>query len=139
MKYYAVYDTNVLISSLLTKHADSATALVVSAITDGRVIPVYNQDIMDEYDEVLHRSKFPFTEKRIQTLLGAIRQYGLDVSSSPVIGVELPDQDDVVFYEVTLNKDDAFLITGNIKHFPERYFIVTPAEMMKILNSEAAL
>ena len=51
MKYYAVYDTNVLISALLTKQRDSATAKVVDAIASQRVIPLYNQDILNEYDE----------------------------------------------------------------------------------------
>ena len=35
MRYYAVYDTNVLISSLLTRNKDSATAQVVDAIVTG--------------------------------------------------------------------------------------------------------
>lgn len=44
---------------------------------------------------------------------------------------------DLVFYEVVMEKrsEDAYLITGNIKHFPKREFIVTPAEMMEILKS----
>ena len=41
MKFYAVYDTNVLISSLLSKHADSATVKVVDAISSGQVIPLF--------------------------------------------------------------------------------------------------
>ena len=35
MRYYAVFDTNVLISSLLTKRTDTATAQVVDAISTG--------------------------------------------------------------------------------------------------------
>ncbi len=48
----------------------------------------------------------------------------------------LPDEDDLVFYEVVMEKrdDDAYLITGNIKHFPKRSYIVTPAEMMDIIE-----
>ena len=63
-----------------------------------------------------------------------IRQFGLAVSPSPTNEI-LPDMDDLVFYEVVMEKrdDDAYLITGNIKHFPERSFIVTPAEMLTIL------
>ena len=30
--------------------------------------------------------------------------------------------------------ENAYLITGNIRHFPERDFIVTPSEMMAILD-----
>ena len=36
--------------------------------------------------------------------------------------------------EVTLSKDDAYLVTGNIKHFPKKPFVVTPAEMVEILG-----
>ena len=54
---FAVFDTNVLIAALLSKHADSATVQVVNAIADNRIIPLYNYDILAEYDEVLHREK----------------------------------------------------------------------------------
>ena len=135
MKYYAVYDTNVLISALLTKQRDSATAKVVDAIASQRVIPLYNQEILDEYDEVLHRPKFKFSEDRIQRLLAIVKAFGIAVNPSPT-GEILPDMDDLVFYEVVMEKrnDDAYLITGNIKHFPDREYIVTPAEMMAILD-----
>lgn len=46
----------------------------------------------------------------------------------------LPDPKDVVFYEVALSKDDSFLVTGNIKHFPRVDFVVTPAEMVEIIK-----
>ena len=50
----------------------------------------------------------------------------------PLYNQEILDMDDLVFYEVVIEKreDDAYLITGNIRHFPKRDFIVTPAEMM---------
>ncbi len=32
-------------------------------------------------------------------------------------------------------EDDSYLVTGNQKHHPVRDFIVTPAEIMEILNS----
>ena len=41
---------------------------------------------------------------------------------------------DAVFYEVALSKDDAYLITGNTKHFPHTPIVVTPAEMLEILE-----
>ena len=133
MRYYAVFDTNVLISSLLTKRTDTATAQVVDAISSGLIIPLYNQEILDEYTDVLHRAKFSFSEERIGRLMAMIRQYGLAVNPSPT-GEILVDMDDLVFYEVVMEKRDAYLITGNIRHFPERDFIVTPAEMMAIIE-----
>ena len=135
MKYYAVFDTNVLITSLLTKRVDTSTAKVVDAIVTGEIIPLYNQEILEEYDQVLHRKKFSFSEERIRGVLTMIRQFGLAVNPSPT-GEILVDMDDLVFYEVVMEKrdNDAYLITGNIRHFPARDYIVTPSEMMAILE-----
>ena len=50
-----------------------------------------------------------------------------------------PDPDDAVFYEIVMEarKDvNAYLVTGNLKHFPEKPFIVTPKEMIEILNKK---
>ena len=140
MRCYAVFDTNVLISSLLTKRTDTATAKVVDAISSGDIIPLYNQEILSEYNEVLHRKKFSFSEERIQKILLMIRQFGLVVNPSPT-GEILVDMDDLVFYEIVMEKrdDNAYLITGNIRHFPKLDYIVTPSEMIAILYKDSAL
>ena len=44
MTCYAVFDTNVLVSSLLTKRPDSATARVMDAIPQGKIIPLFNEE-----------------------------------------------------------------------------------------------
>lgn len=136
MKYYAVIDTNVLLSALLSKNEASATVKVLDAVFDGKIIPLYHQNILAEYDEVLHREKFHLREKVIRTVLDAFRQYGIEVFPQPT-GAVLIDMDDLVFYEVAMEKrdDDAYLVTGNQKHYPFRDFIVTPAEMIKIIES----
>ena len=64
MVYYAVIDTNVFISALLSKQADAATVRVLDAMFDGKIVPLYHGDILAEYDEVLHRSKFHFKEEQ---------------------------------------------------------------------------
>ena len=69
MVYYAVIDTNVFISALLSKRADAATVRVIDAMFDGRIVPLYHEDILAEYDEVLHRSKFHFKEETIQLII----------------------------------------------------------------------
>ena len=118
----------------MTKRKDTATAQVVDAITKGNLIPLYSQEILDEYEKVLYRLKFSFSEEKILRLLEMFRQFGLAVNSTPT-GEILPDMDDLVFYEVVMEKrdEDAYLITGNIRHFPKHNFIVTPAEMMELL------
>lgn len=45
------------------------------------------------------------------------------------------DPKDVVFYEVAMSKDNSYLVTGNTKHFPAVRRVVTPNEMLEILNS----
>lgn len=135
MTYYAVIDTNVFISALLSKNSDSATVKVLRAILDGRIVPLYHDEILAEYDEVLHRKKFHFQEKSIQIVLTAVKDFGMEVFPQPT-GEILVDMDDLIFYEVAMKKrdDDAYLVTGNQKHYPIRDFIVTPAEMMEIME-----
>lgn len=137
MNYCAVIDTNVLVSALLSKNDDAATVQVLRAMLRGRFTPLYHQDILAEYDEVLHRSKFHLTENVIQTVLSAIKQYGIEVFPQPT-GEILIDMDDLIFYEVAMEKrdDSAYLVTGNQKHYPLKDFIITPSEMMAVLNSE---
>ena len=46
---YAVFDTNVLVSALITHNVNASTVKVVEAIGDGKVIPLYNDEIVAEY------------------------------------------------------------------------------------------
>lgn len=135
MEYFAVIDTNVLISALLSKNESAATVRVLDAVFEGKIIPLYHKDILNEYAEVLHRKKFRLQEEVIQVVLGAIREYGIEVFPQPT-GAILIDMDDLIFYEVAMEKrdDDAYLVTGNQKHYPFTDFIVTPAEMMEIIG-----
>ena len=135
MTCYAVIDTNVLVSALLSKHDDAATVQVIERMIDGDVIPVYSNTVMAEYREVLQRKKFRFAPALIDYLLSAIEKFGLLVEPAPT-GVILPDMKDVPFYEVVMEKreDDAYLVTGNIKHFPTEPFIVTAREFLEILE-----
>ena len=48
----------------------------------------------------------------------------------------MPDPKDIVFYEVALSVEASYLVTGNIKHFPKKPFVVTPAEMLQIIHEK---
>jgi putative PIN family toxin of toxin-antitoxin system len=136
MVCYAVIDTNVLISSLLSSHDDAATVLVVEKLFSGEVIPVYSNEIINEYKEVLRRTKFHFTEEIVNNLLQTIEKYGERVKPTPT-GELISDMKDLPFYEVVVEKqtDNAYLVTGNKKHFPVKPFIVTANEFLDILNN----
>ena len=50
----------------------------------------------------------------------------------------LPDPKDVIFYAVVMEvreEQDAYLVTGNIKHFPKAVFVVTPREMLTLVET----
>ena len=130
--FYAVFDTNVLVSALMSKRADSPTVLLLDYVLDGRVILLYNEDIVREYEEVLHRSKFDFSEDSIQDLIELVKT-GLHINPT-ASGEIFPDKDDQVFYEVALSKEDSYVVTGNTKHFPKSPIVVTPAEMLQIVQ-----
>lgn len=51
MKYYAVIDTNVLVSAML-KH-DSVPGSIIDLAFDGMITPVMNKSIEAEYRNVL--------------------------------------------------------------------------------------
>ena len=40
-----------------------------------------------------------------------------------------------MFYEIALSKEGAYLVTGNTKHFPATPIVVTPAELLRIIES----
>ena len=133
---YAVIDTNVLVAALLTKNNDSATVKVLEAIADGRITPLYHKDMLVEYAEVLGRKKFKLNQDMVSVLIKMIIKYGVEIFPKPT-GEILIDMDDLIFYEVAMEKrdEDSYLVTGNKKHYPVRDFIVTPTEMINILNN----
>lgn len=131
---YAVIDTNVLVSALLPSQGITNPAVILGEIMRGRIIPVYNDEIISEYVEVLSREKFHFRQTSIKTVVNHIKRIGLKIVRTKSWEEVFPDLKDVVFYEVTLSKDDAYLVTGNTKHFPKKPFVVTPAEMVAILG-----
>lgn len=130
----AVIDTNVLVSALLSSNNDAATVQVVAKIISGEITPVFSTEILKEYREVLSRKKFNFSYESVDYLLYAIERYGILVNPSPINEI-LPDMKDLPFYEVVMEKrnDGTYLVTGNIKHFPKKPFIVTAREMLNIL------
>lgn len=135
-KFYAVLDTNVLVSALLGAGHMSNPTKVLKAVTDERIVPLYNDEIIDEYREVLSRKKFPFSGELIEVVLNSIVTNGLSLERTSAIDEIFPDPEDSVFYEISLSQEGSFLVTGNIKHFPQKSFVITPADMVKLLEEE---
>lgn len=133
MIYYAVIDTNVLVSAMLKW--ESVPGNVLELAFKGVIVPLVNEQILSEYREVLSRPKFHFTNDIIETVIGAIEKQGINIDAAE-LDIDLPDSDDKVFYEVVMEKrksEKAYLITGNIRHFPTKPFVVTPRQMIDII------
>ena len=137
---YVVIDTNVLVSALITRNENCPTVQILRFLANGNIVPVYSDEIVKEYNEVLRRDKFRLPESIIINLLKDIMDNGLKVTELTEVNEVMPDPKDVVFYAVTLSAQDkdAFLVTGNGKHFPEKPFVVTPLELVQILKDEIA-
>lgn len=135
-KYYAVLDTNVMVSALLGASHMSSPTKVLKAVTDGNLVPLYNNEIIDEYREVLSHKKFPFSSDLIESVIKVIITDGLYLDRTTAIDEVFPDPKDIVFYEVSLSQEGSFLVTGNLKHFPQKSFVITPADMVKLLEDK---
>jgi len=136
MTYYAVIDTNVVISSML-KHS-SIPGQIMDLAVAGEIVPLLNDEILTEYKEVLSRNNFGFEEKEINDLIVLIKESGIFLERTAT-KEDFPDPDDAVFYEIVMTAreaEQAYLVTGNIKHFPTKSFVVTPREMLDIIQND---
>jgi len=52
--------------------------------------------------------------------------------------VILSDEDDRCYYDTAKNFG-AYLVTGNIKHYPDDPWVLTPAEFVKLLDASHLL
>ncbi len=132
---YVVIDTNVFVSAYLTHNLNSATSKIVDAVFKGQLTPLYNEEIMAEYENVLSRSHFGISKNERDALVEYIRAHGV-AAERVSIDTLFPDESDRVFYEVALSEEDSFLVTGNLRHFPADTRVVTPAQMIAILEKE---
>ena len=136
MIYFAVIDTNVLISGMLK--SPSIPNEIIKKCLAGNIIPLINEKILTEYREVTARPKFHFPISAVDTLLKGIIRRGL-WQIPELSDVELPDPKDLIFYETLLaarKKFPAYLVTGNMKHFPMTEFIVTPHTMLDLSKAQ---
>jgi putative PIN family toxin of toxin-antitoxin system len=129
-----VFDTNVLVSVLLTPGGTSDRAL--RAAVAMRATFLYDARMLAEYRAVLGRPKFraaiapPMIERMISALITSGEN--IDALSSDL---GLPDPDDTPFLEVALTGRADALVTGNARHFHPSHGItvVSPSGLLKLL------
>ena len=107
-------------------------------VDENTIIPLLNQDILNEYIEVITRNKFNFSETSINEVISRIKEKAIFLEKEQTLE-EFIDKDDIVFFEIVLSARstmDAYLITGNMKHYPIRSYVVTPAQMLEIIEKD---
>ena len=95
--------------------------------------PLYNDEIISEYEEVLRRPRFQLPESLIVRVLDHIKRTGIKIERIHS-DESFPDKDDRPFYEVALSNAESLLVTGNTKHFPNNSIVVTPAEFLNLIR-----
>ena len=139
MIYYAVIDSNVLVSALLKEFSNPWKVLQFVRI--GKIIPLYNKEMLIEYGEVLRRKeKYNFPEEEIQEVINLLITTGMRFNGSQVDEL-FTDGDDIKFYSVAITAINYIspyskLVTGNKKDFPVKEFIVSADEMVEIVEKD---
>ena len=135
MNFYTVIDTNVVVSAMLKR--DSVPAKIIDLLLAEIITPIFNEEILSEYEEVLLRPEFGFAPDDVKKFLDFMRKNGIFLEKA-LSDEKFNDPDDAVFYEIALSaikSREAYLVTGNIRHFPQKEFVVTPRDMLNIVLS----
>lgn len=110
-------------------------------VSSGELTLFLDARVISEYTEVLARPRFAFKQDSVAALLDFISRVGRSIASSP-LSTPLPDVDDHPFLEIALAGKAAFLVPGNLAHFPVELCcgvnVVSPAEFMEAYRTKRA-
>ena len=129
---YAVIDTNVLVAAAKSHKPTSSTSKVLSLVFAGIIQPLVCDEILEEYEGILNLPVLAIPEEVSSAILAKFKKDGINPGRTPS-EEEHPDPTDQVFYEICLSVDDAYMVTNNKKHFPQKPRVVTPTEIIMIL------
>ena len=136
MLYYAVIDTNVIVSSMLKQ--ESIPWQILDLVDRNIIVPLLNEEILNEYIDVITRNKFNFDKSLIDSTINRIKTKAIYLEREKTLE-DFIDKEDIVFFEIVLSARstmDAYLVTGNMKHYPVRSYVVTPAQMIEIIEND---
>jgi uncharacterized protein len=125
-----VIDTNVLVSALLT--SGGLPEAVIDLAISGEVQWFASESVLAEYEDVLKRPRLAIDSGKAADAMDRIRA-NVSVVSPAVRVAAASDPDDNQFLECAEATQSHFLVTGNIRHFPEVWKdtrIVTPREFI---------
>jgi len=122
-----VIDTNILVSAILSPNGNPAQ--IMNLVSYKELQLFYSIYILNEYKKVLAYEKLKIPVETQIKIINSISKLGILIE--PVISkMPLPDETDRIFYD-TAHTSEAYLVTGNIKHFPIESLIITPARFLE--------
>jgi putative toxin-antitoxin system toxin component, PIN family len=125
-----VLDTNIILSAIL--NGNGQPAKIFDLFLDKEASLYYSEAMIDEYKDVLSRERFKIPKEKVGRVINIIRKLGINID--PITSIfPMTDESDRIFHDTAENAT-AWLITGNIKHYPNKDFILTPSDFCKRLN-----
>jgi len=125
-----VIDTNILVSALLT--SGGLPEAVITLATSGEVQWFASESVLAEYEDVLKRPRLAIDSDKAADAIARIRAI-VSIVSPTVRVAAARDPDDNHFLECAEAAQADYLVTGNIRHFPEVWKetrTVTPREFL---------
>jgi putative PIN family toxin of toxin-antitoxin system len=126
-----VLDTNIIVSATL-KYG-GAPFQVMDTVFCGKTAMFYSNDILAEYKRVLSYKRLSFPTHIQNDTINEIIKYGIFVGTTTKSNINFVDESDRMFYDLAKTVD-AYIITGNQKHFPEGETL-TPREFLDKISS----
>ncbi len=127
-----VLDTNVLVSGLL--NGNGSPGKIIDRVMDGRIRVAYDDRIMGEYEDVLHRPELRIRPALARAVIAYIELAGVLVEPHPLKVDEFNDVDDMPFAEVFVTSKADALVSGNLRHFlpliQKGMVVMSPADFL---------
>jgi putative PIN family toxin of toxin-antitoxin system len=129
-----VFDTNVLYSAILKRASVPARAF--DLVPDGLVIPCVSDDVRAEYRNVLYRPELDLHDDRRRELLGHLSALSLHVEPVGKLAISEHEPDNR-FLECAEAAVATYLVTGNVRHFPDSHHstrIISPRQLLALMG-----
>lgn len=111
-----VLDTNVVVSGLINRGGNPGKVLALALA--GAVKVCVSPRILEEYRDVLGRSRFRFDQFLVKDILAKLDRDGVHVRGEDSVALGLPDVDDEPFLAAALKLSADYLVTGNLSDYP---------------------
>ena len=125
-----VLDTNILVSALWSPNGNPFK--VLEKVLNNELNLYFTNEIYEEYEEVLYREKLAFPHDKVAKVLDEISEKGVLVEVNKS-AIDFADESDRKFYD-TAKANNAIVITGNLKHYPENKDIMLATDFLVHIN-----